>query len=313
MKRIHKRIGQFLDDASKKSGLPKWWLYLDCIFNCLFRKCSIRDYFIFKYYHLNRFGKKEYLSGIEQDDWYTKHNDNNMESILNDKEACLRHFSSIINRDWCGVKYNNTKEDYINFEKKHSRAIFKPLNLCGGKGISIMDFAEIQGGIHQFATSNSLLVEELIEQDRALNQLYPYSVNSVRMVTKNGILIAAVLRVGRNKSSVDNLSAGGIAAAIDIKTGIVCSIGKTYLDEAFVMHPDTGVTIPGFRIPQWEKCKEYVAEAVKLCSGIPVIGWDIAITLDGPTIIEVNARPEIEAMELPLEKGLRRVMREKFI
>ena len=131
------------------------------------------------------------------------------------------------------------------------------------------------------------------------------------MVTLNGELIAAVLRIGRDGRSIDNLSAGGIAAAVDISSGVVKTIGKTYLDEEFVLHPNTNEPIPGFKIPRWNECIRYVENAVKLCPGIPCVGWDIAVTDEGPTIVEVNEGTEIEVLEVPLGKGFRRIIQGK--
>ena len=49
----------------------------------------------------------------------------------------------------------------------------------------------------------------------------------------------------------------------------------------------------------WDGCKQLVARAEKYCDGIHVIGFDIAVTQKGPTIVEVNEGTEIEALQLP--------------
>ena len=156
LKDINRRTNQFIDKASEETTFPKWWLYVDCIFNCMFRKKSIRDYFIYKFYYLNRFGKHEYLGGLEQNAWQDAHNDKVMEDILVNKEKCLKHFSGIITRDWCGVTENYTEELYKQFEEKHTSAIFKPLTSCGGKGVKIFKLSDVPGGGHiSFVTKTS--------------------------------------------------------------------------------------------------------------------------------------------------------------
>ena len=129
--KIHNRIMQYINKTSRETGIPKWWLYVDCIWNCITRKKTIRDYFVFKFYYLNHFGKHEYLSGLEQNRWQTKHNDREMESILMNKEKSLKHFDSIIKRDWCGLTENSSREHYQEFAYKHEYAIFKPLDQGG--------------------------------------------------------------------------------------------------------------------------------------------------------------------------------------
>ncbi len=154
------------------------------------------------------------------------------------------------------------------------------------------------------------MIEERIIQHDKLKNLYPNSVNTIRMVIYNGKLVSDVLRMGREEKEVDNLSAGGIAAGIELDKGIVYTIGRTYYDEKFVYHLDTKVVIPGFSIPMWDGCKQLVARAEKYCDGIPVIGFDIAVTQKGPTIVEVNEGTEIEALQLPSKEGYRRKLRD---
>lgn len=143
---INQRINQYIDKAVAKSGLSRRFLYLDCVFNCILGRCTIRDYFIYNFFYLNRKGKKEFISGVEQNKWQEAHNDKHMQDILQNKEKALHHFSEFIDRDWCGQRYNNTLADYEKFENKHSFAIIKPLDLCGGEGIKIVNLQNLQGG-----------------------------------------------------------------------------------------------------------------------------------------------------------------------
>lgn len=48
-------------------------------------------------------------------------------------------FSSYITRDWCGPNCHE-KEDFLDFQTKHTKAILKPLDDCGGHRIHIIDF-----------------------------------------------------------------------------------------------------------------------------------------------------------------------------
>ena len=195
--------------------------------NSILGRCTIRDYFIYNFFYLNRKGKKEFISGVEQNKWQEAHNDKHMQDILQNKEKALHHFSEFIDRDWCGQRYNNTLADYEKFENKHSFAIIKPLDLCGGEGIKIVNLQNLQGGGYIFCKKNGYLMVELIEQDEDLTRLYPYSVNTIRMVTYKKRLVAATLRIGRGRNEVDNLSSGGIAAGVDIQSGTVYTTGKT--------------------------------------------------------------------------------------
>lgn len=308
IKYIISRINEYLDVNAQKSGINKRFLFVDCVWNCMLQRCTIRDYFIYNFYWLNKKGKRNYISGIEQNSWQEKHNDSEMQKILKNKEKSLHHFADLIDRDWCGQKYNNSEEEYNEFEKKHKFGIVKPLDLCGGEGIKRIEINKI-GGVYKYCKENKCLIEEEIIQHDRMKDIYPNSVNTIRMVTYKGKLISAVLRIGRDGKEVDNLSAGGIAAGIELDNGVVYTVGRTYNDESFVYHPDTKITIPGLSIPMWEECKDLVERAVNYCQGIPVIGFDIAITQKGPTIVEVNEGTEIEVIQLPNKEGYRRKLR----
>ena len=54
-------------------------------------------------------------------------------------------------------------------------------------------------------------------------------------------------------------------------------------------HPETGVSIDGFRIPFWHEAVELARDAHLRFDSFGYLGWDIAITPTGPKIIEANA------------------------
>lgn len=54
-------------------------------------------------------------------------------------------------------------------------------------------------------------------------------------------------------------------------------------------HPDSGVTFEGRTIPMWDSVRELCCRAARGVSGIRSVGWDVALTRDGPTILEGNA------------------------
>lgn len=304
------RIHEYFPYAKRHYRLNSWgWvrLYIDCLISCVMGKCTIRDYFVNDFYLLNKRGKKEYLSGLEHNKLQNRHNNPATQAVLTNKEMTLAMLSGLVDRDWCGQEYNNTPELYETFSAKHSQAIVKPLGKCGGDGIKIVSTeTEVLGTtLYEYCRTNHYLVEELIVQHSTMAMLFPKSVNSIRIVTVNGEILDAVLRVGQGESAVDNLSAGGIACPLDADTGIVVGKGRDYLGNEYVVHPQTGIPFPGFVIPNWNEAKKLVHNAIQLINGIPVIGWDIAITKDGATIVEINEGTEIEVIQVPFKKGYR--------
>ena len=92
---------------------------------------------------------------------------------------------------------------------------------------------------------------------------------------------------------MDNACSGGLYAEIDIDTGILISKAVNYKNEYFTKHPDTGIILVGFHIPMWDSIKEFITEATKVVPEMVVIGWDVAVTPDGSTLIETNERPDL--------------------
>ena len=133
------------------------------------------------------------------------------------------------------------------------------------------------------------------------------------MVTVNGILVGCILRVGVGDSEIDNASSGGIYALVDCESGLVTTEAMNYKGERYERHPDTGVAFIGFSIPLWDKCKALVNEAAPLTKGVPMVGWDIAITPQGPTIIEVNESPDLFILQSPKQTGARNIVEKNLV
>ena len=155
------------------------------------------------------------------------------------------------------------------------------------------------------------LYESFINQHLDLSKIYPESINAIRIVTflndENNVEIwAALLRMGLNKS-VDNFDAGGISAKIDIESGIVIKpavIKDPFIDEVFEYHPVTKEKILGLQIPYWEKILKLINESSKEIPDVRTVGWDVAITINGPTLIEGNDNWDKTHFELTSGEGL---------
>lgn len=85
--------------------------------------------------------------------------------------------------------------------------------------------------------------------------------------------------------------AGNLAVAVDPETGKFAGegwTGKGLQAEKHTTHPDTGATLDG-GLPMWKEARELIIEATKAMHGLRMIGWDLAISPDGPVLIEANA------------------------
>ena len=158
--------------------------------------------------------------------------------------------------------------------------------------------------------NGSYIIQRAVQQHREMNRLNPGAINTLRIVTvlENGHvrLFTSLLRIGNEKTgNVDNWAAGGIAIGIQ-DDGYLKPYGfyKPHYGRKTDRHPDTSVVFSEFRVPFYEQAVEMACKAHKFFWGIHSIGWDIAITEDGPVFIEGNDNWEIslqQACDRPLK------------
>jgi glutathione synthase/RimK-type ligase-like ATP-grasp enzyme len=101
-----------------------------------------------------------------------------------------------------------------------------------------------------------------------------------------------------------------MATEIDLKTG---KLVRPALDKdlnEFTHHPKTNVKIEGFQIPFFKEVKEMVKEAALESDKILVVGWDVAITDEGPLIIEGNRRPGFDVVQVASRRGRMDIIRD---
>ena len=86
---------------------------------------------------------------------------------------------------------------------------------------------------------------------------------------------------------------GNLTANIDPATGALNKATGASPDKiGFSIvpnHPTTGRPISGFQLPHWRETRELVRQAAQLFWPLRTIGWDVAITQDGPVLMEGNS------------------------
>jgi hypothetical protein len=118
----------------------------------------------------------------------------------------------------------------------------------------------------------------------------------------------AVLRMPQRPGApVDNIHAGGIAAAIDMKTGRLgraTDLGIRVNSRWHERHPVTGAQILGRQLPHWQAVLDLVCRAHAAIGDRVVVGWDVAILENGPCLVEGNGKPDVDLIQRPHRAGL---------
>lgn len=144
---------------------------------------------------------------------------------------------------------------------------------------------------------DALIFESIVSQTKQFADFNESSVNTVRFMTTlwpdgTARVIATWFKVGRAGKCVDNAGSGGnVDAGVDSETGKIYNVVQFdgwRRTKAIDRHPDSGTLLNGVVIDHWDAIK---AEVIKFQQAFPyckAAGWDIAITDEGPVIIEVN-------------------------
>ena len=132
------------------------------------------------------------------------------------------------------------------------------------------------------------------ERLQLLKLFKPYSykgIPDIRVIVFNKVPLMAMLRLPTKSSEGKaNLQQGAIGVGIDIATGTTTTavLGKNKIIEYI---PGTRLLLSGIKLPHWNDVLKLAVRAQEI-SGLGFLGADIAIDkVNGPTIIELNARP----------------------
>lgn len=187
------------------------------------------------------------------------------------------------------------------FTNDPARDVFaKPPDRWCGEGVAIWRF---DGGRYHNG-QESLLFQELVRRNilQPIHRNHPdiadvsgKALSTVRIVTvkdDDKISIgAAIFRSSGDDSVADNFALGGLAAPIDLATGMTgCAVVKDphRRPNRFESHPIGGGSFVGRTIPFWDQIKQLAFRAHETFDTMPSVGWDIAITPDGPLLLEGN-------------------------
>ena len=193
----------------------------------------------------------------------------------------------------------------------------KPLDgQCGG-GVFRLDTAveASPDSVRERLSKGVYLVQTCVVQHPDVARIYDKSVNTLRVLTVmekasgKPVPVAGEVRFGAHGSVVDNLAAGGVAVGIDLRTGQLSEYGicKKGGAKRTPVHPDSQVRFADVRLPFIPEAVEMAVKLHSKLSSIRIIGWDIAITEDGPVFIEGNDNAEVSGLQT-VNGGLKRTI-----
>lgn len=307
-----KKFRNNLKEISKKENKSTFYLFNHFLITFLKSGCGYSDYLNYQLYNKTFKEISEYVTIKHQDKFYEIVSPAKYKTFFTIKPNFLNNFKNFINRDFFE---DGSIEDLEKFLSNNEEFMVKPKDGLGGMGVykeykkNIKDINEF----YNYLKNNNLFIEEYVKQNKDINKLCKESVNTIRIMTfsyngKSEIVYAA-MRIGNGVNNVDNFHQGGMGCKIDLEKGILIGDAIDKDLNHFVVHPKSKVKFDGFKIPYWEEAKKLVLDASKVNNNIHLVGWDVAITNDGPTLIEGNRRPGFDLIQVLSKRGRKDIMR----
>ena len=265
--------------------------------------CGIRynagymDYKIARMDRLNAAQRRTVITRGISNDIVARMNDKAYWYFFDDKCVFNEVFSKWVLREWLRADSKLTEADLAAFCAGKGPLFVKPLQGSSGVGVERVeprDFADIPAFLQRLRDKGDCILEETVVQHPEMARLYPGSVNTVRIATLLGDrdegLVYAFVRIG-NGRVMDNVDAGGMAARVSLDSGVINSVAADKQGHEYNRHPLTDAVITGFLLPDFEAAKAMCLEAMRVIPQVRFVAWDVALTPEGPRLIEGNSFP----------------------
>lgn len=292
-----RRMSMHIQAIHRETGKNRCFLFCDMVWCALHYGVGYLDYHVFGF-AINRGKNRRTFMTMHHNVGLTRLvNDRTLYPIMNDKFRFLETYRDFVGREHLDLQGCDAQALEA-FCRKHTVVFAKPVSDFGGNGVERLVYEEgsdWEGLYQRLLEGKQYLVEEGIMQHPQMASLCPSSVNTLRMVTVvlegKAHFLYALLRMGSGQSHVDNISSGGMYTLVDAE-GVLqfpafCDRDGLYYDS----HPLTRISFPGFRVPCFGEAKDLCLRAAMTVPGLGYIGWDVAVTPQGPVLVEGNVLP----------------------
>ncbi len=289
----------------KKTGIGRVKLFIDIVKCGLKYGAGYRDYELCEWYNLNEKQRATYVTRGINNRIVSLLNNKEYYHILDNKIEFNNAFEKYLGRKWIDMS-TATLDSFTEFLNGLSVIISKPVAEACGRGvekITIADYESPKTLFDYLKSINSGLCEDCIVQHKDISALYPLSVNTYRIVTVltegEPHIVYAFIRIGNGGRFVDNINAGGMAAPVNIETGVIEFPAFDKDSIYYETHPYTNCPIKGWQLPFWTESVKLVLSAATVIPQVGYVGWDVAVTENGPLLIEGNPFPGHDILQMP--------------
>lgn len=282
---------------SKRNHRALFFVLIDMIINYLIYDVFPQEYFHYGYFKKTSADKRTYFTTKLYVRRRTELSDTKAEiEFFENKYNFANKFSSYYGRRYMKFDEATTFDDFLSFANSVNRFVYKPLTSCEGRGIksySVQDYISKEALYDDVRKRGGVaLLDEWITQAEELSEIYPKGVNCIRVYTfihdEIFEFIDAKFTVGLGSDIVNATLDNSIFCLVDVDTGIVTSDLCDYDLNVYSEHPITHWKPKGFQIPMWSEILDLCKKAAQVVPNVAYVGWDVALTKNGPVLIEGN-------------------------
>lgn len=290
----------------EKSGKNSVKIFFDMLWCAKRYGAGYYDYQIFAFYNLNKEQRKTFVTRLISKKFNTFMNNYDYAHFLENKDEFNELYKDYIGREF--VRMESATKDEVKKFLSTKECVFCKLQdkECGigCERIKVSDYENLDDLYDYLTEKGFCTIEENIVQHPAMSKLYSNAVNSMRIITvldarKVPHCVYIVQKMGLGGSVIDN---NCLFTPVDIETGKIkfpAHSGDTTKGIIYEEHPDTHVKLQGYQLPFVKEAVEMCLKAATVVPEIRYVGWDVAITPNGPAIIEGNTYCAHDFWQLP--------------
>lgn len=303
------------------------------------------DYFRYRLYELGRNERKEFLSDRLQypildhcadDEWSEKTVDKLVcTKVLLDAGVPTIPVLAVIDRSGAGYDETptiSTGSELADFLHNTDLPLFgKPNRLLGSFGAFRIDDidADMVTVSGEQPVSADVIVDELIGdvpyvlqhvvQNHEIIRAFATGLATIRTVnfvsTDSVRMGYAIYKIPAGDNIADNFwRKGNLVAEIDHDSGVIRRVvsgtGPDQIEHT--IHPTTGDQLVGLQLPFWPQVVDLNRQTAEVFSSIRYQSQDIAITDDGPIVVEVNSGGSFDLPQVATGRGFLTKENKKF-
>lgn len=300
-------------------------------------KISKVEYVRYRMYELSKKERKEFISdrlawpidGVCGDpEWSDKTVDKFVcTQVLTEAGLPTIPITAMVNRtggSYDGTTTISTADEMHAFLSTATLPLFaKPNELLGSFGAFVIESfdgttARISGG--EEVTPAQLLDDVIADEPYVFQQVIANhesirkyatglaTIRTVNFVSPGSVRMPyAVYKIPGGDNIADNFwRDGNLLADIDVETGVIRRVvsGTGPNQQEHTVHPTTGEPMVGETLPFWDQVLELNKRCSEVFGAIRYQTQDIALTDDGPIIVEVNSGGSFDLPQVATGRGL---------